>query len=107
MNRVVHLGIQMTHPGLILDGHEDVLDWELQRGEAVRYLVGSGFILLRVQGWLLLKSSLRTTLDVNGGASMPWLQFCPIVIAVERLIGRAFHYLLQLDVWLGLYRISL
>ena len=90
----------MTHPELTLDGLEDVLNRELQRGEAVKYLVGSGLVLLNVREWLLLESALHTTMEVNGGASMLRLWFCSI-IAVERWVGEAFHCLLQLDVWLG------
>ena len=74
----------MTHPWLTLQGLEDVLDRELQRGEAVGYLVDSGLVLLRVRGWLLLESVLPMTLEVNGGASVLRLQFCPIVAVVER-----------------------
>ena len=48
MSRVVYFWPQMLYPGLSLDGFEDVLDWELQQGEAVGYLVGSGLALLRV-----------------------------------------------------------
>ena len=69
-SRVIHVCIQTLHPGLIFDGFEDVLDQELQRGEAVRYLVSSGLALLRVWEQLLLESTLFVSLEVNGGASV-------------------------------------
>ena len=97
-NRVVRLGLRTTHPWLTLDGLENVLDRELQRSEAVRNLIGSRLVLLRVQGWLLLESALPVTLDVNRGASVLWLQFCPVIAAVEILVSGAFHCLLKLDV---------
>ena len=80
---VVCLGLWTTHPGLTPDDLEDVLDWEIQQGEVVGYLVGSGLVLLRVRGWLPLESALPATLEVNGGAFVLRLQFCPVVSAIE------------------------
>ena len=97
-SRVAYFCLQTLHPGLTLDGFKDILDWELQRGEAVGYLVSLVLALLRVQEWLLLKSALSVTLAVNGGASVLGLRFCSIVVAVERWVGGDFHYFLQLDV---------
>ena len=78
------LGLRTTHPGLTLDGLEDVLNREHQRDEAVGYVVGSGLVLLKVRGWLLLESALLATLEVNGKASVLRLQFCLIIAVVER-----------------------
>ena len=44
---------------------------------------------------------LPTTWVNDGGASVMWLQFLSIIAIVERLVGKAFHYFLQLDVWFG------
>ena len=60
----------MLYLGLSLDGFEDVLYWVLQRGEAVRYLIGLELALLRVREQLLLESALFATLEGNGGASV-------------------------------------
>ena len=48
MSRVICFCLWMLHPGLSLGGFEDVLDWKLQRGKAVGYLIGLGLALLRV-----------------------------------------------------------
>ena len=48
-SRVTHVCLRTLHPGLTFDGFEDVLDRELQRGEAIRYLVRSGLALPRVR----------------------------------------------------------
>jgi len=42
--RVVCFCVLTPHPGLTLNGLEYVLDWELQRDEAVRYLIGSELV---------------------------------------------------------------
>jgi len=55
------LRFQTLHPGLTLDGFEDVLDRGLQRGEAVIYSVRSEWILLTVREQTLLESTLLAT----------------------------------------------
>ena len=97
-SRVMCFCLRTFPPGLTLNGFEDVLDQVLQWVEVVGHLIGLGLALLRVREWLLPESALSTTLEVNGGASVLWLRFCSIVAAVERWIGGAFHYFLQLDV---------
>ena len=44
MERIMLLRFQMLHLGLTLDGFKDVLDRELQRGEAVIYSASSSGI---------------------------------------------------------------
>jgi len=100
-SRVMRVCLQTLHPELTFDGFEDVLDRKLQRGEVVRYLVSSGLALLRVQERLLLESAMSASLEVNGGASVWQLHFRFVVAAVERWVSGAFHWFLQLDVWLG------
>jgi len=46
---VVLLCFWMFHPGLTLDGFEDVMDRELQRDEAFIHSIGSEWALLRVR----------------------------------------------------------
>jgi len=62
--------LRTLYPKLTLDGFEDVLNRELQRGEAVIHPVGSEWALLRVRDWLLLENTLPTTLIVDGGDSI-------------------------------------
>jgi len=83
-NMVVCFCLRTLHPGLTVDGFEDVLDRELQRGEVIGYSVGSKLTLLRVHEWLLLESALSVTLKVNGGASVLQLRFYSVVAAVKR-----------------------
>jgi len=45
---ILLLRFQTLHPGLTLDGFEDVLNRELQRSEAVIHSVSSKWALLRV-----------------------------------------------------------
>jgi len=49
-SKIVWLCFQKLHPGLNLDGFEDVLDRALQRSETIIHLVGSEWTLLRVRG---------------------------------------------------------
>jgi len=49
MSRVVLLYFRTLHPGLTLDGFEDVLDRELKWGEAVIHPVDSEWALLWVR----------------------------------------------------------
>ena len=100
-SKVVWFFSWTLYPDLTFDGFEDVMVRELQRSEAVVHPVGFEWALLRVQEWFLLESTLSASLDVDGGVSMMRLQFCFVVVAVERWVGEAFHCLLQLDVWLG------
>ena len=74
---VFHFGVnKVVHLGLTFDGFEDVLDRELQRDEAARYLISLGLALMRVRERLLLESALSTSLEVIEGASVWWPQFC-------------------------------
>jgi len=77
-SRVACVCLRTLHPMFTFDGFEDVLDRELQHGEAVRYLVNSGLALLSVCKWLLLESALPTTLEADGGASELRLWFCSV-----------------------------
>ena len=52
--------------------------------------------------WLLLECTSYATLIVDGTASVMRIHFFSIFVMVEQLVGRAFHHLLQLDIWLGL-----
>ena len=101
MSRVVYFCLRTLYPGLSLDGFEDVLDLELQQGEAVGYLIRLWLALLRQRERLLLESDLFVNLEGNGGASVLWLRFCTVVVAAERWVSGVFHCFLQLDVWLG------
>ena len=65
MSGVMLLCFRMLHLGLTLDGFKDVLDRELQRGEAVIHPVGSEWALLRVQELPLLQNALSATLIVK------------------------------------------
>ena len=67
---ILWLYFRKLHQGLTLDDFEDVLDQELQQGEAVIHSVGLEWALLRVREWSLLESILPATLVVNGGVSM-------------------------------------
>jgi len=89
-SRVVCFCLRMLHLGLTFVGFEDTLDRELQRGEAVGFSLGLELALLSVQEWLLLQSALSATMEVNRGAFVLQLQFCSIIIAVERRTGGAF-----------------
>ena len=99
--RIMLLRFRMLHSGLILDGFEDVLDRELQRGEAVIHSVSSEWALLRVQERTLLEGALLVTRVVDGGASMMQLRVLSVVSTVERLVGGALYCFLQLNVRLS------
>jgi len=83
-SRVMCFCLRTFHPGLTLNGFEDVLDQVLQWVEVVGHLIGLGLALLRVREWLLPESTLSATLEVNGGASVLGLRFYSIIAAVER-----------------------
>jgi len=76
-SRVVLLYFWTFHPGLTLDGFEDVLDREVQWGEAAIHLVSSDWALLRVREWSLLESTLTAILLVDRGVSVLRLWFAP------------------------------
>ena len=67
-----------------MDGFEDILDRELQRGEAVIHPVGSEWALLGVREWSILESALSRTLVVNERVSVLLLGFCSVFVVVER-----------------------
>ena len=91
----------MRHSGLTFDDFEDILDLKLQLSEVVIHLVSSEWTLLVVRKWFLHESTTLATLVVDGGISMLRLWFCSIDTMVERLVCRAFHCFLQLDIQLG------
>jgi len=72
---IMCLRCRTPHPGLILDGFEDVLNRELQQSEAVVHPLSSECALLRVQNWSLLESTLPATLVVDRGDSVLRLRF--------------------------------
>ena len=80
----VRFCFQMLHPGLVFDGFEDVLNRELQQGEAAVHPIDSEWALLTVREWLLFESAFSVTLDVDQGVFELRLQFCFVVAAVER-----------------------
>ena len=77
------LCFRTLHLWLTLDRFEDILDQELQGGEAVIHSIGLEWALLGVLEWSLLESALHTTLVVDRGVSMLRLRFCSVVTAVE------------------------
>ena len=50
---------------------------------------------------MLFESTIPATLIVDREVFVLWLRSCPVFATVERWVGGAFHYFLQLDVRLG------
>jgi len=88
---IVLVWFRTLHLGLGLDAFKDVLDRELQRGEAIIHSVSSEWALLMAQEWTLLESALPVTRVVDGGASVMWLRVFSIIAVIERLVGEALH----------------
>jgi len=100
--RVVLDRLRALYPRLILDGIEDFVNREPQRSEVLFHLEGLNWIQWEDQehmsfvGWL---PPIRIT-GIDWGFVLR-LQLLSVIAAFERLIDRAFHCFLHLDVRLG------
>ena len=95
--------LRASYLRLVLDDSEDVVDREPQRSEVFFHFENLEWIRRDSQECLLLEGELPPILVTSIGQSLVMrIYLFSVVVALERVVDRTIHSLLQLNIRLGL-----
>ena len=90
--------LHAPYPWLVIDGTEDFVYEDPQRGEVLFYSEGSKWILRENQERLLLEGRLPLILIISMHRSLPLrVHLLFVIVAFERVVDGTLHSLLQLN----------